>query len=59
VKEEIERDHIQATNVIIEDWDGNLTISAIYCPILHSVKKETDLWLEVISIRNTNIGVPH
>jgi hypothetical protein len=27
-----EMDHIQAKNISIEDWDGNLTISAIYCP---------------------------
>jgi hypothetical protein len=25
-----ERDHVQPTNIRIEDWDGNLTISAIY-----------------------------
>jgi hypothetical protein len=33
-------DHIQATNINIEDWDGNLTISAIYCPPHHKIKKE-------------------
>jgi exonuclease III len=31
-----EMDHIRATNTSIEDWDGNLTISAIYCP--HATK---------------------
>jgi hypothetical protein len=31
-------DHIQATNISIEDWDGNLTISAIYCPQRHKIK---------------------
>jgi hypothetical protein len=34
-----ETDHIQATNSI-EDWDGNLTISAIYRPPRHTIKKE-------------------
>jgi hypothetical protein len=28
-----ETDHIQATNISIEDCDGNLTISTIYCPL--------------------------
>jgi hypothetical protein len=32
--------HIQATKINIEDWDGNLTISAIYCPPRHKIKKE-------------------
>jgi hypothetical protein len=32
-----ETDHTQATNVSIEDWDGNLTISAIYCPPRHKI----------------------
>jgi hypothetical protein len=27
-----EMDHIQATNISIKDWDGNLTISANYWP---------------------------
>jgi hypothetical protein len=35
-----ETDHIQATNISIEDWDGNLTISAINCPPRHAIKKE-------------------
>jgi hypothetical protein len=30
-----ETDHIQATNISIEDWNGSLTVSAIYeyCPL--------------------------
>jgi hypothetical protein len=28
-----EMDHIHATNVSFEDWDEDLTISAIYCHI--------------------------
>jgi exonuclease III len=35
-----ETDHIQATIVSIEDWDGNLTISTIYCPPSHKIKPE-------------------
>jgi hypothetical protein len=35
-----ETDHIQATNISIEDWNGSLTISAIYCPPRHAIKKE-------------------
>jgi hypothetical protein len=35
-----ETDHIQATNVSIEDWDGNFTISDIYCPPRHKIKME-------------------
>jgi hypothetical protein len=35
-----EMDHIQATNVSFEDWDGNLTILTIYCPARHTIKKE-------------------
>jgi hypothetical protein len=34
-----ETDHIQATNISINDRDGNLTISAIYCPSRHTIKK--------------------
>jgi hypothetical protein len=33
-----ETDHIQATNISIEDWDGNLPISAIYCPPRHKIE---------------------
>jgi hypothetical protein len=33
-------DHIQATNISIEDWDGNLTITAIYCTPRHTIRKE-------------------
>jgi hypothetical protein len=36
----ITTDHIQATNISIEDWNGNLTISAIYWPPRHAIKKE-------------------
>jgi hypothetical protein len=35
-----EKDHIQATNISIEDGGGNLTISAIYSPPRHKIKKE-------------------
>lgn len=33
-------DHIQATNVVVEDWQGHLIVSAIYCPPRHAIKKE-------------------
>jgi hypothetical protein len=35
-----ETDHIQTINISIEDWNGNLTISAIYCPPRHKIKME-------------------
>jgi hypothetical protein len=62
-----EKDHIQATNISIENWDGSLTITAFYCPPRHSIKSDTinslthyeiDFRFEMISMRNTNIGVP-
>lgn len=31
---------IQATNIIVEDWLGPLTISSIYCPPKHNIKKD-------------------
>jgi hypothetical protein len=33
-------DHIEATNISILDWDGNLTISATYSPPSHVIRKE-------------------
>jgi hypothetical protein len=35
-----ETDYIQATNISIEDWNGSMTISAIYCPPRYAIKKE-------------------
>jgi hypothetical protein len=35
-----ETDNIHATNISIEDWDGNLIISAIHCPPSHKIKTE-------------------
>lgn len=32
--------HLQATSIIVEDWTGPLTISALYCPPKHAIKKE-------------------
>jgi hypothetical protein len=32
--------HIQTTDIGIKDWDGNLTISAIYYHPRHTIKKE-------------------
>lgn len=34
-----ELEHIQATSVCIEDWNGPITISAIYCPPRHNINK--------------------
>ena len=33
-------DYLQATSVTIEDCTGNITLSAIYCPPKHTIKKE-------------------
>lgn len=35
-----QKDFLQSTSVIIEDLSGKLTISAIYCPPKHAIKKE-------------------
>lgn len=32
--------HIQATSVCIEDWNGPLVLSAIYCPPRHNINKD-------------------
>jgi hypothetical protein len=61
-------DHIQTTNMSIDDWAENLTISASYCSPRNKIEKEYfnafinslrhRFWLEVISMRNNNSGVP-
>lgn len=33
-------EYIQATSVVVEDWQGILTISAIYCPPKHAIKED-------------------
>lgn len=33
-------DHIQATSVVIEDWVGPITISALYSPPKHSINQD-------------------
>lgn len=35
----LSREHLQATNIILEDWAGSITISAIYCPLKHAMKE--------------------
>lgn len=35
-----ERDYLQATSIIVEDWNGPITFSAIYCPPKHTISKE-------------------
>jgi hypothetical protein len=49
VKYEI--DHIQTTNTSIEDWDGNLTMSVIYCPPLHTIKNEYNAFINSVGHR--------
>lgn len=34
------KEHIQATSVVVEDWTGPITISAVYKPPRHNVTKE-------------------
>jgi len=34
-----QHEHIQATNIVIEDWYGPITVSAIYCPPKHTIKE--------------------
>jgi len=34
-----QHEHIQATNIVIEDWHGPITVSAIYCPPKHTIKE--------------------
>lgn len=31
-------EYLQATSVVVEDWSGSITISAIYCPPKHAIK---------------------
>lgn len=33
------KEHIQATSIVVEDWTGPLTISALYSPPKHSITK--------------------
>lgn len=35
-----DKEHIQATSVVVLDWRGPITFSAIYSPPKHTVKKE-------------------
>uniref|UniRef100_A0ABD2VUC9 DNA-directed DNA polymerase n=1 Tax=Trichogramma kaykai TaxID=54128 RepID=A0ABD2VUC9_9HYME len=30
-----QKDYLQATNVVVEDWNGSFVVSAIYCPPRH------------------------
>ncbi len=32
-------EHIQATNICLEEWSSDMVISAIYCPPKHAIKK--------------------
>lgn len=35
-----EQEYLQATTVIIEDWNGPISISAIYCPPRHTIDNQ-------------------
>lgn len=37
--QKFQKEHIQATSVVVEDWIGSLTISALYSPPKHSITK--------------------
>lgn len=34
------KNHLQATSIVVEDWSGPVTFSAVYYPPRHSIKKE-------------------
>lgn len=48
-------EQIQATNVVVEDWLGPLTISAVYCPPKHKIK-ENDFALYFKTLENRFIS---
>lgn len=33
------QEHIQATSIKIDEWAGDLVLSAVYCPLKHAIKK--------------------
>lgn len=35
-----QKDYIQATSVVVYDWISKITVSSLYCPPRHTVKKE-------------------
>lgn len=35
-----EHDYLQATSIIVEDWNGPITISAVYCPPKHTISHQ-------------------
>lgn len=43
--------HFQVTSIVVEDWSGPITFSAVYCPPRHSIKKEqfTDFFISLAS----------
>ena len=38
--EHFQKDYLQATNVTVEDSNGNFTLSAVYCPPKYSISQE-------------------
>lgn len=35
-----DKDYLQATSIVIEDWRGPLTVSSVYCPPRHTISQE-------------------
>lgn len=64
--EPYKQDHLQATSVIIDDYTGKLTVSAVYCPPNTTIRRNTlttslrllgkDLLLEAIIMPSMNAG---
>lgn len=59
--------HLQATVVAVDDWQGPLAVAAVYCPPKHRINEQmfatffqllaTDLSLQGIGTRSTTSGV--
>ena len=49
---EYRTEKIQATTVVVEEWSGPLTISAVYCPPKHATKQdEFEQYLKILGNR--------
>lgn len=35
------KEFLQATNIVVEEWTGPITFSAVYCPPKHTIKEES------------------
>jgi len=46
------REHIRATNIIVEDWISPITISSVYCPPkYHIVNEHFSIFLKTLGKR--------